>query len=69
MVGDVLVADADLALEVVEDDGRQLLHLEALRIVAADLFQVGHDMVEIELAINPAAVLWSRSCAFLNGET
>ena len=46
--GQVLVAGADHPLEVVKDDRRQLLHLEALRIAAADFVQVGHNMVEVD---------------------
>ena len=31
------------------DDGRELLHLEALQIVAADLFLVGDDVIQVVL--------------------
>lgn len=37
----------NLAVEIVETDRRQLLHLEALRIVTANLVQIGDDMAEI----------------------
>ena len=48
-VRDVLVADADAALDVVVDDRRELLHFEALRIVAADFLDVRHDVIEVVL--------------------
>ena len=47
VVGHVLVAHADAGLDVVVDNRRQLLHFMALRIDAADLVDIGNDMIEV----------------------
>ena len=44
---EVLVADADAADVILEDDRRQLLHLETLRIVAADLLDGADHVIEV----------------------
>jgi hypothetical protein len=44
---DVLVSHAGLTLGIVEDYRRELFHLEPLPIVAADLFDIGHHVVQI----------------------
>jgi hypothetical protein len=46
---DVLVADADAALTVVVDDRGELLHFVALWIDAANLVDVRHNVVHVEL--------------------
>src|SRR6185295_19441592 len=45
----VFVADADSPLDVVEDNRRELLHFEALGIVAADFFDVRDHVIEVVL--------------------
>ena len=47
-VGDVLIADADIALGVLVDDGVELFHLEPLRIELADRLAVCQHMAEIK---------------------
>ena len=47
MIRDILVADADSAFDVVEDNRRELLHFEALGIVATDFFDVRDHVIEV----------------------
>ena len=48
VAGHVLVADAQAPGLVLVDDGRELLHLETLRIVLPDIFQICDHMIEIQ---------------------
>ena len=49
MVSDIFVANADAALEVVVDNRRELLHFEALWVVAANLIDIRDDVIEVVL--------------------
>src|SRR4051794_6472792 len=60
----VLVADADTLFEVVVHNRRELLHFEALGIVAADFIDVRDDLVEIELGeIDDQILIWHGTLA------
>ncbi len=50
VLGQILVADDQIRIGVDMDDGRELLHFEALRVEASDLFLIGKDRVQVELA-------------------
>ena len=46
--GNVLIADRDVALRIVEDDGRKLLHFVALGIVATNIVLVFNNVIEVD---------------------
>lgn len=46
----ILVADANLALQILKDDGGQLLHFEALGVVFSNLRGIGDDVIKVQCA-------------------
>src|SRR4051794_30443343 len=61
---DILVADADAPLDVVKNDRRELLHFEALGIVAANFIDVRDHVIEVVLGeIDDQILAWHRTLA------
>src|SRR5690606_39021472 len=48
LLGEIPIADTDVPLDVIVDDGRQLLHREALRDPTADLCDVGDNAARVD---------------------
>ncbi len=47
VIGDILIADTDIALGVFQHDACQLFHFESLRVDRSYCFDVGDDMVKV----------------------